>query len=299
MSTSSGEFKPTRFRKPSQPKLVLKPNTEQAAGMSYTQEQLDAAVKEAKEQMLAEVKKETQELRNQHKEMTREIISLRAKLATTGMVGTSSSIEAATPRSEIPQPVFKQPSAHASTRTSESRAVRFDESFSSREVTIADSSAGSYVDWNFRAEIMSSDRFVKLTELIAMLQAWRSVNFSVKAQRDQLLVQMDALSVERPFSAESRFPESITLVNIDNGAIADLLTIVRDSASFGARFVEQSSASNDKSYGSLNDARLAFSKSLTRLREIYRTTSPELAIRYGIFNRKTMESTLRITWLCD
>lgn len=170
------------------------------------------------------------------------------------------------------------------------------EAFSFVEPSIVEE-LGKYDRWSYSAEVASAERYVLLRDFMATIQIWKDTNFGVKASRDQVLDQMRTMDVVRPFSRVVRFPVHLTVINIDHGVIAGLLTSIRDAVSFGEKMVDQTGViGNTKSYGSMGDARMAFSKALTRLSEIIRISNPNIQTRYGIYNRMTLENTLRIIW---
>lgn len=157
--------------------------------------------------------------------------------------------------------------------------------------------AGQYMGWNDEVEIVAADRWIALPELLTSLQIWKYSNFSVKAIRDDILKELSTPRSVKPCSRTSRYPDNISLVNIDNGAIASLLQHVNDALSFSERSADMAATSSSKTYGSYNDAKVAFSRSIMRISEMVRSPIPDMRVRYGIFNRFTFESYYALVWV--
>nr|WPR18887.1 MAG: coat protein [Virgaviridae-like virus 5] len=159
------------------------------------------------------------------------------------------------------------------------------------------STPGQYLNWNRTADIMSTDNFVSFRDMLSLLRSLRATNFWVHTARETAITAVHSQNVSSPFSMHIRFPSDGIYINITDGAIAALLVIITDALSFGERAIEATSDKNaGRSYGSQNDAKVAFSKSVSRIHEMLRQSDPILLPTYGIFDQHSLESFLRINW---
>ncbi|AST13106.1 capsid protein [Abisko virus] len=157
----------------------------------------------------------------------------------------------------------------------------------------------NYSNWTIEHDLVSTQNFVPLLDLVRCLTVAHRIPFAIKARRDEAReTLMGLLSVENPaFSKERRFPDQ-PLVNVSIGIIADLLDRVTSALDFGERYLADiANSQSTVKYGSTDDAKLSFYRGIQRLLDILVKTRSDSRILYGVFDRSSFEAKYSMRWV--
>ncbi|UHM27607.1 MAG: hypothetical protein FNAVV1_gp2 [Fushun naranga aenescens virga-like virus 1] len=159
--------------------------------------------------------------------------------------------------------------------------------------------AGSYSNWTFEVELVSSQSFVAMIDLVRCLGLAHRIPFAIKARRDEARETISNLISAgfQKFSKTSRFPEE-PHVNTTTGIVADLLDKILSALDYGEKYCADSTSqqSNNK-FGSLDDAKQAYYKGIQRLLDVLVKTKPEARTLFEIFDRVSFENSKGLSWI--
>lgn len=155
-----------------------------------------------------------------------------------------------------------------------------------------------YSNWSTRHEVISSQNFAPLTLVSKLLTSAHRVPFSVKARRDELRSQLDAVldGFRDVYTKTSRFPDEWR-VNTTTGPIADLFDKIMSALDFGERYVSDApSSSVTQKFSSLDDAKHSYYKSIQRLLDLLVRNTETSYTLYEIDNKTTFELKHSLVW---
>lgn len=177
--------------------------------------------------------------------------------------------------------ICRIPSRRSSSSSSESTSDwsdSFDHLYSEREEEMA---VQQYTNWTSRHEIYAMQELIPLSELYKWLIVTHRVPFTVKARRDEARdAFQNLISNSRIiFGRTSRIPNTL-IVNVSTGVIADLLDRILLSLDYGERFMSDLASTSVSKLGSIDDAKLSFSRAVQRLLDILTKTNPGNLVVY-------------------
>lgn len=159
------------------------------------------------------------------------------------------------------------------------------------------SMAEHYNNWELRRTIFAMQELVPLPDLYKWLIVTHRIPFSVKARRDEARDAFQNLRTNYKvcFSRETRIPE-LLIVNASTGVVADLLGRALVSLDYKERFTSDLATTTGSRMGSIDDAKVAFSRAVQRLLDIFTKTAPGNLSVYDVFTRAQLETMLSLAW---
>lgn len=158
--------------------------------------------------------------------------------------------------------------------------------------------AGSYSNWTFEVDLISSQSFVALIDLVRCLGLAHRVPFAIKARRDEARETMGNLisSGFQKFSKTTRFPDT-PHVNTTTGIVADLLDKILSALDYGEKYCADAALQQvNNKFGSLDDAKQMYYKGIQRLLDVLVKTKPEARMLFEIYDRVSFETSKGLTW---
>nr|QWC36508.1 coat protein [Bemisia tabaci bromo-like virus 1] len=130
-----------------------------------------------------------------------------------------------------------------------------------------------------------TSRWIKTRTLIKMIDAFERQNLGTRASKTLCLDLLNELSFFRPFSQNSRFPETSTYICLEESLWSGQLSNLRTLLSYK----ERPNDTNPSSSRERADQHVAIYRTLNAMRINAHAS-------LGVYNRQTFEESLDLTW---
>lgn len=153
----------------------------------------------------------------------------------------------------------------------------------------------SYAPWSSSLVLLSDTSFASRAEVRGFLRRVSSLQLSVKANRDSVREELNALGETGIFGQRLRFPEGVFYVHLESKRIQTALMAIRNSLDNNDRVVEVQGAPFDSR--GWQDSKRVFEANISLLTKILSSTSPQELATNGVYEQTTFESSFRANWV--
>uniref|UniRef100_A0AB38ZKE1 Capsid protein n=1 Tax=Suncus murinus ribovirus 2 TaxID=3139576 RepID=A0AB38ZKE1_9VIRU len=154
--------------------------------------------------------------------------------------------------------------------------------------------------WTNQVSLAATHQWVEYSSFMNLIRSFRFKQFSLKSHRDEMMVALQNLQTNLPFSATTRFPDSLIYIDTNHSLVGKMLTQLSLALDYSDRQTEKARNVPDqidmRQQSNMEDAKVSFYNTVRALLDITGSVPVENAHVFGVYIQLSFEREFNLTW---